>query len=152
MGLIRERLAPYVLAILVAICFRLLGIGFPKSENLLAAGVSLGAILTGFLATNMTLFASVESRLMRRIRNGQYFDTLMKYLRESIWLSMAFSASSVLGFFIVSPKLQKCFAYAWLFVAVASIATFCRVTEILLLILAKKDGTPHEPDPKPKTL
>ena len=122
-------------AVAIAVVFGWLK--FPTTENLLAAGVSLGAIFTGFLATNMSLVLTVDSRLMRRIRETSYFSLMLSYLREALWFSLAFSAASVAGFFI--PVRICVFGFVWVFLAASSLLTFYRVNTIMLLLISKKD-------------
>lgn len=132
-----ERCYPYVLSLAAPVAVKCGWLSFSGSENLLAAGVSLGAILTGFLATNMSLVLTVNTRLMLEIRKSSYFELLLSYLREALWISLLFSAASVAGFFI--PARASAFSYTWIYLAASSLLTFYRVNSIMLLLISKKD-------------
>lgn len=132
----RERYGPYLLALLSSCVWYLTDTKLPVENDVLSASLTLGAILTGFLATAKTIvMSSLESPVMVRVKSSGYLTDLISYLKQAIWLSFAFCIISLTGFFILNSS--TCYGLAWLFIGVSSGASFIRVTGLLLTIIER---------------
>lgn len=129
-----ERLGPYVLAALSATLWWLTDMTLPIADGVLGASLTLGAILTGFLATAKTIVMSaIESPVMLRVKKAGYLPDLISYLKQAIWLSFTFCIVCLVGFFIVNS--HHLYGLAWIFTGVSAGAAFIRVTNLLLKII-----------------
>lgn len=134
--LVLEKIAPYLLAISAAMLWWKAGISLPKGEGVLGSSLTIGAILTGFLATSKSIVMGLDSSVMSRIRKTRYWDTLVSYLGQAIWLSLSFSAVSITGYFVPENSIwHQWYGILWVFFAVAMGGAFVRVTNIMLRIL-----------------
>lgn len=110
-------------------------IGGVIAGALLASSLTLGAILTGFLATSKTILISLHgSGVMEKLKSSTYIKELISYLAEAIWLSFGFSLLVLLGFFL-SNSSNYFFDVAWIAAGVMSAFAFIRVTNIILKII-----------------
>ena len=128
-----ERLSPYLLAIAGALLWWKLQLALPPGEGILSSSLTLGAILTGFLATAKAILMSLDSPIMQRIRETTYISDLTSYLSQAIWLSFSFSLVSIIGFFV--PTNSMWYGLAWIGFGLASAGAFVRVTNIMLKII-----------------
>lgn len=128
-----ERLAPYLLAFAGCLMWWKFDMHFPKGENILSSSLTLGAILTGFLATAKAIMMTLDSPIMQRIRQTTYIDDLVSYLSQAIWLSFGLCIISIAGFFCSTDNFI--FGLIWIFFGVASSGAFIRVTNIMLKII-----------------
>lgn len=127
-----ERAYPYILALVPDVVLTNANTPFPSGEGILSAGITVGAIFTGFLATNKAIILTLNSPVMIAIRKSDYFLQLISYLREALWISLLFSILSVIGFFVKTGN--GIFALLWIFLGSATVLTFFRVTQILFKI------------------
>jgi len=133
----RERYAPYILALVSAIIWYVTDTKLPKENDVLSASLTLGAILTGFLATAKTIvMSSLESKVMIRLIKVGYLPDLISYLKQAIWLSFAFCIISLIGFFTLNTS--SCYGLAWLIIGVSAGVSFIRVTNLLLNIIGRE--------------
>lgn len=109
---------------------------FPADKTpILSASLTLGAILSGFLATSQSILLSLSGGIKKELNSSGYIDNLTLYLTEGILFSFSFAIISLLGFFICNYLIQL----IWLFCAFASLFAFWRVTYITLKILKYKE-------------
>jgi len=134
-----ERWYPWVAALLGSLAWHYFSFPFPCDEKeFLAAAISLGAIMTGFIATAQAILASLPGdSAMGRIRKSGYIDDLMIYLKESLYGCLGFSVYSLIGFFFLSPKIVLPRFYGEIFVGITifSMLAFQRVSSVLFKIL-----------------
>jgi hypothetical protein len=129
-----EKLSPYILGTAAAGVQLYLDIPFPKVSEVASAALTLGAILTGFLATAITIILALEDLpVMSRLRETGYIKEILDYLREAIWLCFAFSIWNIVGFFVAPSAVW--FSVVWMFLAIASAVAFKRFTGIMFKIL-----------------
>ena len=128
-----EKTAPYILAAAFSFCWWKFDISIPADKSVLGASLTLGAILTGFLATSKAILMTLDSPIMQRIRGTTYLDDLVSYLGQAIWLSFGFCIISLVGFFINATSYV--YGFIWIFIGVASAGAFIRVTNIMLQIV-----------------
>ncbi len=133
MMLFLEKFIPYILALSGILVWWRLGISLPQGEGILGSSLTIGAILTGFLATSKAILMSVDSPVMKRIRVTDYLNDLVSYLSQAIWLSFSFCCTSLLGYFIQTSSFW--YGLTWIAIALATAASFVRVTNIMLKIL-----------------
>ena len=128
-----EKLSPYILAVSGALLWWTLGLSLPVGDGILSSSLTLGAILTGFLATAKAILMTLDSPIMQRIRGTHYIRDLTSYLSQAIWLSFSFCILSLIGFFV--PKESAWYGIAWIVLGLASAGAFIRVTNIMLKII-----------------
>ena len=110
---------------------------FPADKtSILSASLTLGAILSGFLATSQSILLSLSGGIKKELNSSGYIDNLTLYLTEGILFSFSFAIISLVGFFICNYLIQL----IWLFLAFSSVLAFWRVTYITLKILKYKEG------------
>lgn len=128
-----ERLSPYILAVAGSFFWWKLGMALPAGDAILSSSLTLGAIITGFLATAKAIVMTLDSPIMQKIRQTTYANDLVSYLSQAIWLSFSFCIVSIVGFFVSTQ--QMWFGLMWIFVGLASAGAFIRVTNIMLKII-----------------
>jgi hypothetical protein len=130
--------APYILAFSGGLCWWRFDIVLPSGNAILSSSLTLGAILTGFLATAKAIVMTLDSPIMQKIRETTYLRDMVSYLSQAIWLSFGFCIVSLIGFFV--PKQDLWFGLSWIFLGLASAGAFIRVTNIMLKIINHPPG------------
>jgi len=133
MQLFLEKIYPYLLAASAALLWWNADVKLPSGEGILGSSLTIGAILTGFLATAKAILMALDSPIMQRIRQTEYLGDLVSYLSQAIWLSFSFVGISLVGYFVSTNKLW--YGLLWISVGVAMASAFIRVTNIMLKIL-----------------
>ena len=133
MALFLERVYPYVVAFAAGLLWFRFGASLPPGPDILGSSLTVGAILTGFLATAKAILMALDSPVMNRIRDTEYIKDLVSYLSQAVWLSFLFCGISLIGYFVDTATFY--FGLVWIFVAVAMAAAFIRVVNIMLKIL-----------------
>lgn len=128
-----EQFAPYILACAASFIWYQFKLELPASTDILSSSLTLGAILTGFLATSKAILMTLDSPIMERLRETQYIDDVVSYLSQAIWLSFAFCIISLIGFFL--QKDTSFYGIIWIFFGASSAGAFIRVTNIMLKII-----------------
>lgn len=128
-----EKSAPYLLAIAGAVLWWQCDIELPAGDAILSSSLTLGAILTGFLATAKAIVMSLDSPIMNRIRETTYINDLVSYLSQAIWLSFGFCIVSIIGFFVATNG--GIYGLTWISLGLGSAGAFIRVTNIMLKII-----------------
>lgn len=132
MKLIFEKLYPYLFgAIAAAIWWQANG-AFPKGESLLSATLTVSGIFVGFLATSKAILMSMSSPIINDLKQSGYINELVSYIGEAIWVNLIFCTICVLGYFVYTDSIW--YSLLWIGVSVCSLATFVRVTHIMLKI------------------
>lgn len=139
MGLRLEKIWPFLAAALSGAAAHWIGICLPADEKeFLAAALSLGAVLTGFVATAQAiLMALPQDSVMTRIRNADYLDVLTSYIAHALNGTMLFSVITLFGFFLRSESVRLPAYYSTIWVAAGVFAgcAFYRVTKLMLTIM-----------------
>lgn len=135
MSLLLEKIYPYFGGAISAALWWYLGLDLPSPPELvLSSSLTLGAILTGFLATSKTILISLRgTEVMESLKESTYIDELVSYIAQAVWLSFAFSVLAIVGLFMSSPT--HVFSIVWIFFAIASGLAFIRVTNVILKII-----------------
>lgn len=136
-----EKSYPYAGGAIAGALWWYLDLDLPREAGaLLSSSLTLGAILTGFLATSKTILISLRgSRIMESLRESEFIRELIQYLAEAIWLSFAFSLLVLVGFFLGNPS-RYLFDVGWATLGVMAALAFVRVTYIILLIIRRPDS------------
>lgn len=138
MSLLIEKVFPYVFALGAGGLWFFLDIKFPVEKDILAASLTVGAILTGFLATAKALLLTLDTPIMQRIKDTDYWLDLSNYLKEAIWSCFLLCTFPMLGYFL-DTKQSLWFGELWVMVAVLAACSFVRVTNIILKIISHPD-------------
>ncbi|WP_194865735.1 hypothetical protein [Alloalcanivorax profundimaris] len=128
-----ERISPYILSSAGCFLWWRLGLVLPAGDAILSSSLTLGAIITGFLATAKAIVMTLDSPIMKKIRQTDYSNDLVSYLGQAIWLSFSFCILSIVGFFVSTE--DAWFGLVWIFIGLASAGAFIRVTNIMLKII-----------------
>lgn len=135
MNLDWERAYPYLAGALAALVWWLFTPEFHANKSdVLSASLTIGAILTGFLATSKAILLSLNSMpIMDELKRSGYIKDLVSYLAQAILCSFGYAVVSLVGFF-----LNGCDVYwvVWAGVGVIAAFTFIRVVRIQLRILS----------------
>lgn len=137
--LIFEKSYPYIFGLLAAFFAYKLNLSFPKGDGILSASLTIGAILTGFLATSKTLLLTLDTKIMVAIRQTPYGKDLISYMGQAIWLCFIFAVLAMLGYFINTETLW--YSTPWVLIAFTAAFSFIRVTSIMLRIISKSSET-----------
>lgn len=120
--------------------------GFLIPENvkeLLAAAISIGAILAGLLGNAMAILFSIDGKaVIQGLRKTGHFDGLVNYLLGAIFWSSLMAVLSGVGLLVdVKPKElpNPVAASVWFFATVASIVAYGRVINLFSRILRSRD-------------
>lgn len=133
MNIYIEKAYPYAIAIAASYSWFKYDMVFPTGNDVLSASLTIGAILTGFLATAKTLLMTLDTPVMNRIRSTTYARDLASYLGESIWLCFGFCVFAMFGYFCDTAS--NWYGTVWMFIAIAAALAFIRVTAIMLKII-----------------
>lgn len=136
-----EKCYPTVFAVCAAFAWWRFSPDFPKDEKeFLGAAISIGSILTGFIATAKAILAALPSdSVMKRIRSSGYMKEAIRYLASGLYGCLIFSVYGIAGFFFLSesPKsLNNWYAVGWIFLATYALFSFHRVAAVLIGILS----------------
>ncbi len=133
MHLYVENSYPYVLAASASYSWYHFKMQFPTDNDVLSASLTIGAILTGFLATAKTLLMTLDTPVINRIRSTSYSHDLASYLGEAIWLCFAFCILAMVGYFCSTGSIW--YGLVWMYIAISAALAFIRVTTIMLKII-----------------
>lgn len=131
-----ERVYPYFFggtAIAAVALLDKYGYKVSYNEAMLAAGVSLGGIFAGFLATVKTLLLTIGTEIRRALIESGYMHKLLCYLREGIYGSLALSLAAMLGFNAAMrwPSAHAAVLYGLLVFAILSLYRIARISFLL---------------------
>lgn len=135
-----ERLYPYALSLFAMGLYHYKAGRFPVGEGILGASITIGAIFVGFLATVMSIVLTIQSAKIKELRATFFFGLMVRYLQEAIWVSLAYCAISLCGFFILTQPpgpLPFWFRNTWVLLSCCTFLTFFRITQALLGLVSK---------------
>lgn len=129
-----ERTYPYLAGALAALAWWVLTPEFhAQKSDILSASLTVGSILTGFLATSKAIMLSLkDTQIMQDLKRSKHIKDLVSYLAQAILFSFGYAVISLVGFF-----LNGCESYwiVWAGAGVVAALTFIRVVWIQLRIL-----------------
>ncbi|CAJ7658821.1 Uncharacterised protein [Burkholderia pseudomallei] len=138
MSLRTERWYPYAIAGAVGVAWWQFKLPLPAAvKEFLSAAISVGAILTGFIATAQAILAALPTdTVVGRLRASGYIEDLINYLACALYGCLIFSAFSIAGFFLIwNEHLPSWYGPVWIAMAVFSALSFHRVSRIFFKIL-----------------
>lgn len=138
MSLSLERYYPVALALLIGGLSYKFNAPFPGDEKeFLAAALSLGAVLTGFVATAQAILMALPSdSVMGRLRSTGYIDDLIRYIAEALYAGLIFCTMNVAGFYLLKDKHYfDIFSSVWVGAFFYSVLSFMRVTRLMMRIM-----------------
>lgn len=133
-----ERLAPVIGAVATTCAWMYYEGRLPASDSFLSSSITLGAILTGFLATAKSVLLAFDKKIMKAINSTGFRGVLVSYFGHAIWLCLSFTCVGLLGYFVDASA--NWYGYLWIALAAGAIVAFIRVIRILLLILSHPDN------------
>ena len=128
-----ERAAPYILGFASAFIWLKADLSLPDNNAILSASLTLGAILTGFMATSKAILMTLDSPIMQRLRETDYIGSITSYLGAAIWITFTFCLVTLAGLFVDNKSVI--FGVFWIFLGTTSAGAFIRVTNIMLKII-----------------
>lgn len=136
MSLRTERWYPFVIAFAAGIVWWNLKLPLPNSiKEFLSSAISLGAILTGFIATAQAILAALPTdTVMGRLRASGFIDDLICYVAAALYGCLIFSGYSIAGFFW-DGRLPLWYGAFWIALAAFSVTCFHRVSRMFFKIL-----------------
>lgn len=144
MNLHFEKFLPVYGALLAGAVWRIAAPALPQDEKeFLAAAISLGAVLTGFIATAKAILVTLPSEgAGKALRASTYWARLVAYLREALSGCLGFSVLSLAGFFLLTKDkitLPMWYGVVWCALGVYALLSFYRVSSILFTIISEPD-------------
>lgn len=132
MKLLFEKLYPYIIAMIATFLWYKLDIKLPSGDSILSSTLTVSGIFVGFLATSKAILLSMESDIIRDLKDSGYINELVSYIAQAIWLNLAFCVLTVVGYFI--DQASQCYSLVWIALVTMSLVSFIRVTDIMLKI------------------
>ena len=136
-----EAAYPLAVGVLFGAAWWCAGPALPIDEKeFLAAAISLGAVLTGFIATAKAILATLPSEsVMRQLRASGYVNDLVDYLAQALYGCLLFSVISLAGFFFLAkdrtPPLNEMYGGLWVGLGIFALLSFHRVSSLLFKII-----------------
>ncbi|HHA2904272.1 TPA: hypothetical protein ACOD92_000525 [Stenotrophomonas maltophilia] len=69
-------------------------------DSYLSAVISLGGVLTGFMATLKALLYGMSDVTYKRLKDSGYLKDLLSFLREALWGSVSMCVVALLAFYV----------------------------------------------------
>lgn len=141
-SLSRERWGPWILALFcagLAAVIQHQGIFvFPSGQDmtgLFSATLTLGGVLTGFMATVKAMLFSMPQSTYRRLKASDYINDLRRYLREAVWGGFVLCIASIAALYIRAGWMHPVIAGATVFV----LAAVLRVAGISMSLMSTRE-------------
>ncbi|XYJ09454.1 hypothetical protein ACSUZJ_18990 [Telluria sp. B2] len=143
MGLRFEKWHPLVIGLTAGIAwaylFQRFGFHLPADEKeFFAAALSMGAVLTGFIATAQAILMALPSdSVMGRLRSTGYIDDLISYISSALLSGFIFCLLNLIGFALISSAsvVKQIYSSLWIWFAIYAGLTFLRVSRVMLKIM-----------------
>lgn len=143
-----ERLYPFLIAVGITVLVwripataALIG---NLSGDVVSAGINIGAIFIGFVATVASILMSINSEAVKFMKRVGKFHVLMNFLWWSIRASFVFVLVSLVWYVAPSQTtMQEILGYAWVFAGAWTLLTTYRATDIamgLIHISSNEEG------------
>lgn len=75
---------------------------------------------------------SMSSPIIEELKRSGYIEELVSYIGQAIWINLLFCSINVIGYFVSTQA--EWYSLIWIFISVCALATFIRVTHIMLKI------------------
>ena len=130
-----ERIYPYLLPAFVAGGMAHYSVSLPCGNDILNASITMGAIFIGFLATAKSIMLGLQTRSFEIIRGTDFFRLLVTYLKEAIYIALAYCVLCLVIFFIKDRP--PYIAALWGYFTVATILGFFRIVHVFMVLVAQ---------------
>lgn len=127
-----EKSYPYLIGVLASTLWLIFSPLFPKDNSILSATLTVSGIFVGFLATSKAILMTMKSPILGQIKESGYIHELVSYIGQAIWSNLLFCTWNVIGYF--ADTSETWFSAIWVGIATCSLASFVRVTNIMLKI------------------
>lgn len=108
------------------------------ADSYLAAVVTLGGVMAGFMATLKTLLYSMDDKTFERLRTSRYLRDMLRYISDAIWGSLAMCVVALIGFFATSSVSLHLVLIGITVFALACVARITRIAGSLLMLRQRK--------------
>jgi hypothetical protein len=132
MKLIFEKIYPYVLGVVASVLWFRLNLTFPTNDSILSSTLTVSGIFVGFLATSKAILMTMTSTIIDSLKRSGYISELVSYIGQAIWINLVFCSFNVVGFFVNTSDCW--YSILWMGIAIGSLTSFVRVTDIMLKI------------------
>lgn len=132
MKLYFEKVYPYLFGMIAVAFWCRTEALFPTGDSLLSATLTVSGIFVGFLATSKSILISMSSPIIDELKRSGYIEELVSYIGQAIWVNLLFCSISVVGYFVDTRS--EWYSLIWIGVSVCALATFIRVTHIMLKV------------------
>ncbi len=125
-----ERWHPLLGATIVGVVFWYFELEMPAKPNyVLAATVTFGAIVSGFVATSLSILIALNSPVMKQIRRTKFISMLQRYLGWALTSGIVLSCTSLFGMWASDAAW---YAFVWVSVLVFCLLCLVRLASIIL--------------------
>ena len=125
-----ERQYPLLAATLAGVICWAAGVAMPVDANfVLAATVTFGAIVSGFVGTSLSILIALNSPVMREVRKTKFIGTLERYLSRALMSGIVLSCTSLVGMWTAH---EAWYPAVWSFVLVFCLLCLVRLARIIL--------------------
>lgn len=128
-----ERLEPFVFGAASAVLWFIFKPCFPESTSLLASSISIGAIFVGFLGAALALLLGLGENRIKKLRDAEYLDDLIRYFEEAILFSFLIIGVGLLGYFV--ERSGAWYGIIWIVSITTTTASVWRITPTMMVLL-----------------
>lgn len=137
-----ERQYPLLAAVVAGVAGWCFGMEMPVHANYaLAATVTFGAIVSGFVGTSLSILIALNSPVMQKIRKTKVLVALERYLRRALTSGIVLSCTSLLGMWTAK---QTWYPIIWLSVLVFCLMCLIRLARVILDLFRDPEITADE--------
>ncbi len=135
-----EKRYPFLVGVCIGVAIWCLGLDMePNAPQLLAATVTFGAVVSGFVGTSLSILTSLDTPIMRRIRATSYRTILQAYLGWALIAGIALSLTGIVGLFLDVSR-APLFAAAWSVVLVFCLCCLWRLGSTMLHVFGDREN------------
>lgn len=137
-ALIREHWGPRLLGILAGVAAyylhknNMIAMPVKAPDSYLSAVISLGGVLTGFMATLKALLYGMSDITYKRLKASGYLADLLSFLREALWGSVSMCVIALLAFYVSGSILLHAAVVGVSAFALGAVARIASITAQLL--------------------
>lgn len=125
-----ERQYPLLAAAIAGAIGWCFGMDMPAHpHHALAATVTFGAIVSGFVGTSLSILIALNSPVMKKVRKTSVLASLERYLSRALMSGIVLSCTSLLGMWTAE---ETWYPVLWLFVLVFCLMCLVRLARVIL--------------------
>ncbi len=111
----------------------------PNAPQLLAATVTFGAVVSGFVGTSLAILTSLDTPIMRRIRATEYRGILKSYLGWALCAGIVLSLTGIFGLFVDASRVPL-FVSTWSLVLAFCVCCLWRLGRTMLEVFSDREN------------